>query len=347
MTSQLELFSFKSTTISDPNFFRETAEQSKSTVPDGDGLVVTHYPSRPRPIGEEDKGINFSFGFIPPRPQAGEKNISIADAYKMFQWPHGVAVIINNEMFPGHYDEKNKKQIFFEARQGTHMDEKNLILVLLYLGYEVKVHKNCSAEDIKNIVEKYRTYDHSNYDSFICCILSHGSKDSIYGTDCRPVSLQKDIFENLNAENCKKLAEKPKIFFLQCCQGSTADRAVLAKPNSDSIRHSSDNIPAPAGPRVASTSHIDIPSFSDFYFSFATPRDYIAWRSKSHGSWYVSELCRALASYAKYSCLDAITKRVNKEVREYACIVEETGYIYRYKQSPEVMRTTKSDIFFF
>ena len=134
--------------------------------------------------------------------QTGEKR-SVAGAYNMQCWPHGVAVVINNEEFRKHKD-----------REGTDVDEKNLVQVLCHLGYIVEVYRNCTAEKIVEIMEENKLRDHWSYDSFICCILSHGKMGQIYGSDSVIVSLD-DVTAKLSGASCRSLAAKPKMFFLQ------------------------------------------------------------------------------------------------------------------------------------
>ena len=96
--------------------------------------------------------------------------------------------------------------------------------------------------------------------------------------------------------------------------------------------------------KVASDSDVKIPRSSDFYFSYATASGHKAWRDEDKGSWYVSELCKTLASYAKYNSLDQMMNIVNGKV----------GSEYEYtvggktkKEDPEVVKRMSKDIFFF
>ena len=60
------------------------------------------------------------------------------------------------------------------------------------------------------------------YSSFVLCILSHGSENKVYGTDGYESSGAIDIREItswFSASNCPGLAGKPKLFFIQACQG--------------------------------------------------------------------------------------------------------------------------------
>lgn len=61
--------------------------------------------------------------------------------------------------------------------------------------------------------------DHYNADMFILFVLSHGCQGNIYGTDVEKVSIEEDITSCFSHENCPTLAGKPKIFFIQACQG--------------------------------------------------------------------------------------------------------------------------------
>ena len=62
-------------------------------------------------------------------------------------------------------------------------------------------------------------YDHGDYNCFICCILSHGAVGAIYGTDGKTVPI-KDLTDYFTPANCSTLRGKPKLFFVQACQGT-------------------------------------------------------------------------------------------------------------------------------
>ena len=59
----------------------------------------------------------------------------------------------------------------------------------------------------------------SESDALIVFIMSHGIPDHVLGTDERPVKID-DITEIFDGNNCELLRDKPKIFFIQACQGS-------------------------------------------------------------------------------------------------------------------------------
>ena len=139
----------------------------------------------------------FSFGTVTVQNEKRRER-DPPGKYPMSSPPHGVAVVINN------------------GKKGVDIDKQNLVQVLHFLGYSVEVYRNCSANEIKEIMEEYGKRNHSNHDSFVCCILSHkkkGQKGHVFGSDGTLIRIE-DITKSLNGKDCK-LAGKPKIFFLQ------------------------------------------------------------------------------------------------------------------------------------
>ena len=75
-------------------------------------------------------------------------------------------------------------------------------------------------QDIKARVKKESKHpDHKDADAFIFAIFSHGAQGSILGVDGGKVMID-DIRKEFNGINCPALRGKPKIFFIQACQGS-------------------------------------------------------------------------------------------------------------------------------
>lgn len=86
------------------------------------------------------------------------------------------------------------------------------------LGFIVE---RCDNQDNSEMMRKLMTValeDHSNYDCFVCCILSHGERDCVYGSNGIAEKIS-SLMRNLQACSCPSLAGKPKLFFVQACQG--------------------------------------------------------------------------------------------------------------------------------
>ncbi len=73
---------------------------------------------------------------------------------------------------------------------------------------------------------------HKSADAFIFVALSHGNKGIIYGTDGKKettregkvrfhnsLDIYQDIMSKFDGINCPNLVNKPKMFFIQACQG--------------------------------------------------------------------------------------------------------------------------------
>ncbi len=135
--------------------------------------------------------------------------------------PHGLALIINNEHFLGH-----------SRREGTNLDEKNLVTTLCYLGYDVKVYRDLTKQQIESLFAKMRERDLSASDSFVCCILTHGESGRVIGADSLSVPIE-ILTENLSASSCPQLKGKPKIFFVQACRGTQTCHRVSTDSGSE------------------------------------------------------------------------------------------------------------------
>ena len=121
----------------------------------------------------------------------------------------GKALIINNKNFTippyKYYD-----------RTGTDIDAKALEHLFTKLLYEVIVERNKTKNEIRDILYKHtKGTDHSRYSSFVFIILSHGLEGKVLGTDG-----EIDIKELANmARDTESLIGKPKLYFIQACQG--------------------------------------------------------------------------------------------------------------------------------
>lgn len=134
------------------------------------------------------------------------------------------------------------------------------------------------AKQIFAKVNEYSKKDHSNMDCFVCFILSHGEKGKIKGVDNELVNI-KDLLSCFSGSNCPSLAGKPKLFFIQACQGSVGHPAVTVKEDCSSHLET-DAIPA-----------LSIPDQADVLVGMATVEDFECYRSIETGSVYIQCLC--------------------------------------------------------
>ena len=271
------------------------------------GKRVTQYD----PFSREKKFSKIRLSCCAAEPQRTElERYQVPDneKYGMTNFPHGVAVIINNKTFKSE-----------QCRDGTDIDCGDLVLTLRYLGYIVLEYKDLSAEEIHEVIEKVRTLDdvvynkerirdHSIFDSFLCCILSHGENGVVYGIDSKKVQITHLTYK-LSADVCPSLAKKPKLFFIQACRGPQVDGG---SDNSDlhELIHVAKN-------EFSAVTDASLSRVADFFVGYSTSADFVSFRDPTKGTWYIWELCVALCclstSRPLRDIMDVVHEKVNTE----------------------------------
>lgn len=241
------------------------------------------------------------------------------ELYAMDRQPHGVCLIFNN--FEFHHPEDMEKAN--PSRGGANIDQYNLTQTFKYLRYDVVVHENLTAQDMQDTMLYMASRDHKVHDSFVCCILTHGETNVVHGADSQEVNLLQFA---ATMKLCPTLRGKPKMFFVQACRGEA--------------EHTGLDIERDTGGNQAPTVTATIPQEADFFFGYATPTGNAAYRSKRHGSWYISELCKVFAQHGYTHNLSSMMKKVNNQV---AKAYTKEGY----KQCPEFVDRLRKEVHFF
>ncbi|XP_046556040.1 caspase-8-like [Haliotis rubra] len=247
--------------------------------------------------------------------------------YRMDRKPRGICIIINNEVF--HKDPEDRGAREMPNREGTHVDATNLLKTFTELYFDVRQYDNMKSTDmVRVLVNMALNVDHKEYDCFACCILSHGAQGHIYGTDGRLVSIT-DMTGPFKSVVCPSLAGKPKLFFIQACQGRE-------KQEGQEIQRDSAEVEEDGIPREV------IPNEADFLIGYATVPGFVSYRSRSHGSWYITKLAEMLNKYGtKYDILSVLLL-VNNEVGRANAMMDGG----RYKQSPAPLYTLRKKVLF-
>lgn len=111
-------------------------------------------------------------------------------------------------------------------------------------------------------------------DAFCCCILSHGKKGEVLGTDSKPLGI-KEMTRTFKATEESALTGKPKVFLIQACQGGGPQRGVLMG-------------------EVEEDGVLSIPEEADILVAVATVEDHAAFRDPKKGSWFIQSVCQQL-----------------------------------------------------
>ncbi|XP_056314968.1 caspase-8-like [Danio aesculapii] len=214
--------------------------------------------------------------------------------YKITQNPRGICVIINNVDFTS-----------MKERRGSDEDQKYLAKVFRWLGFEVVTHRNKTAAEMKSILQALgRTVDG---DCFVCCVLSHGMKEGVCGTDGDLVSVD-EIRDPFTGINCQKLVGKPKLFFIQACRGLRKQLRVNAQADGPGDGESEMEVDG-------DDFDITIPSDTDFLIARSTTDGHVSYRKPDEGSWFIQSLCRNLEKHCPLGAdIQTILLSVNNEV---------------------------------
>uniref|UniRef100_A0A8C8EBQ9 Caspase 9 n=1 Tax=Otus sunia TaxID=257818 RepID=A0A8C8EBQ9_9STRI len=133
--------------------------------------------------------------------------------YELKADPCGHCLILNNVNFSGDSD--------LSTREGSDVDCEKLEKRFKALCFDVLTRRDLKAQVRLEMVSELRKLawrDHSTLDCCVVVILSHGCQVGIYGTDGKPIPIEK-IVNYFNGSNCPSLRGKPKLFFIQACGG--------------------------------------------------------------------------------------------------------------------------------
>ncbi|XP_047576686.1 caspase-8 isoform X2 [Lutra lutra] len=217
-----------------------------------------------------------------PREQNCESETS-EKVYQMESKPRGYCLIFNNYDFS-----IARKQVpklhSIKDRNGTDLDADALCQTFSELHFEIVPFRDSTAKKICDILKSYQSMDHTTRDCFICCILSHGDKGIIYGCDGQEVPIY-ELTSYFTGSKCPSLAGKPKIFFIQACQGDNYQKGIAVETDSEQNEacYESD-----------SCQKSYIPDDADFLLGMATVNNCVSYRNPMEGTWYIQTLCQSL-----------------------------------------------------
>ncbi|XP_077989126.1 caspase-8-like [Glandiceps talaboti] len=240
--------------------------------------------------------------------------------YPMNTQPLGICVIFNIEKFNKDTSIKESKEL--KDRHGSTVDMNKLYKLFVKLGFKVKVKMNLTSTAMLRLMEDEGRADHSMYSCFVCCILSHGAKDKVYGSDGVALDIS-DLTSCVKGTRCRSLNGKPKLFFMQACQGIVHQDGVWATDGPE--------------PRAA----YSVPNEADFLLGYATAPGFVSYRSKTQGSWFISMLTHCIERYHDKYDLMSIMVKVNEEVSGG---VAEMGDD-KFKQVPAPLVTLRKKVY--
>ena len=91
------------------------------------------------------------------------------------------------------------------------------------LSFEVV---QCTDLDKVDFFRNIQHYANNSSDCFVCCILSHGTRNVIISTKGENIKID-DLLKAVSPQTCPRLIGAPKLFFIQACQGITNQRGMF------------------------------------------------------------------------------------------------------------------------
>ncbi|XP_072541205.1 caspase-8 [Salminus brasiliensis] len=209
----------------------------------------------------------------------------------------GFCLIINNYDF-------SKSLVSLNNREGTDADEKSLVNVFKWLRFKTEVVRDCDKKRMLKALQDLRNRDHRQADCVVCCVLTHGYDGGVYGVDGQKVELR-ELMKPLDGHHCASLIDKPKLFFIQACRGiQSQEVAFLQSDSMEQCVFSDALVPKES-----------IPARADFLMAMATVPNFVSYREKVHGTWFIQTLCKNLQQQVpRGTDLLSILTQVNNDV---------------------------------
>ncbi|GBP54569.1 hypothetical protein EVAR_33038_1 [Eumeta japonica] len=230
--------------------------------------------------------------------------------YNMKHKNRGMAIIFNHEHFDIHS---------LKSRVGTNVDCDSFAKVLKTLGFTVTVLHNLRAGEINSYISQTADMDHTDNDCILIAVLTHGEMGMLYAKDTH--YKPENLWQYFTADKCPTLAGKPKLFFVQACQGDKLDGGVTL-----SNRTETDG---------ASSAVYRIPVHADFLIVFSTVPGYYSWRNTTRGSWFMQALCEELHYYGtERDILTLLTFVCQRVALDFESNTPDTPTMHQQKQVP-------------
>uniref|UniRef100_T1J912 Caspase-1 n=1 Tax=Strigamia maritima TaxID=126957 RepID=T1J912_STRMM len=230
--------------------------------------------------------------------------------YNMSHKSRGVALIFNHKDF--------NIRLHLNRRNGTDKDRDNFKRALEVLGFNesnIKIYDDYSANKIIDELKKVAEIDHSNNDCVLVAIFTHGDLNCLYANDkkIRP----EDLWEPFTADKCPSLAGKPKLFFIQACQGDRLDAGVNVIDKGDNSHY------------------YKIPTYADILIHYSTIPGFFSWRNTNEGSWFIQAVSAVFHSYGQQYDLLTLLTYVNQIVStDFESNVPDNPVMDKKKQIP-------------
>ena len=211
-----------------------------------------------------------------------------------------LAIVFNNRKF---------KDNRMKERNGTEKDVQAISQTFAELSFEIEVLENPTYTEICQKLKSIQKL--KNLSCLALFILTHGEENGVLASYDGTYTLNKHIVTELLPEKCPSLAGKPKLIFIQACQGRNKDEGVMLVPRVV------DEEDANQIHRVIETEGLPenipycIPNHGDFLIFSAAYQGYVSFRHPETGSWFMQALCDQINDSKPDEDLNSILTKVS------------------------------------
>lgn len=252
-------------------------------------------------------------------PSKSPMPVSVVTTEKTSNWynldgPKRV-IIFNQKEFSAHFD--------LRPRRGTEADVRAIRKTFESLSWAVEVKHNATYEEIRTRIRDIQDSKNSEELSALAIfILSHGEDNgTIFAQDCM-YRIDADIVNQLTGDKCPSLAGKPKLIFVQACQGKETDPGTKVTSRS---RHTSRD----------SSSTYKIPNYADMLMFQASFWNHYSFRSCETGSWFIQALCQKIDGSARGDSIFDILLETSRAVAlDKESNMPDSPRLHQKKQTP-------------
>lgn len=175
-------------------------------------------------------------------------------------------------------------------------------------------------------------------------ILTHDRQSYVCAKD-KKYPLQ-TVFKYFTNENCPSLANKPRLFFIQACQGTQSDsgfefdkcsRTTESDSGRDEMKSETDSKPF-----KDNTTDINnktgvklfedrILPHKDFFVVYASMPGFYSYRNAQTGAWFINELCNIINDMVQNKLNLSLLELITSVIRNVACEHESNN-----RENPEI-----------
>jgi len=229
------------------------------------------------------------------------------------------------------FNQKNfAPRLKLNTRKGTEIDVTSIQNTFKALDWDIDLYNDCTVAQIREVILKQVQLSEEDFAAIAIFILSHGEDNGTIFAQDYPFRVDHDILFQLAADKSPNLAGKPKLVFVQACQGQETDSGSNLTERERRRRHTSQD----------STSTYKIPNYADFLIFQASFWDHYSFRSSETGSWFIQSLCNSIDKSDKEDALFDILLSVSHNVAvNKESNVPNRGHLDKKKQVPLLYST--------